>query len=101
MNDDLREAADQGTESGRNAWREAAARAQQAIEPLRTKAADAYSTAQQRSTEAIGAAEDYIKRSPLRAVAYTAGVAALLGIVGAALMGRRGGDRKGPTNPTE
>ena len=95
---ELREAAEQTTESGRKAWREAAARAQQALEPLRAQAVDAYSSAQQRSTEAIEAAEEYIKRSPLRAVAYTAGIAALLGIVGAALMGRRrGSDEKKPT----
>jgi ElaB/YqjD/DUF883 family membrane-anchored ribosome-binding protein len=97
MNDDLKEAAEQTTENGRNAWREAASRAQQALEPLRAQASNAYSTAQQRSTEAIEAAEEYIKRSPMRAVAYTAGIAALLGIVGAALMGRRrGGDAKKP-----
>ena len=68
------------------------------IDPLRNQAANAYATAQQRSAEAIEATENYIKQSPLKAVAYAAGIAALLGAVGAALLGRRNSSSrvKGP-----
>lgn len=73
---------------------EKARRLQQAIEPVRARLTAAYGTAQEKSNEAMQSAESYIQRSPFKAVAYVAGIAAAIGILGGALLGRRNGNRR-------
>jgi ElaB/YqjD/DUF883 family membrane-anchored ribosome-binding protein len=71
-----------------------AGRLLQAIEPLRSRLSTAYGTAQEKSNQAIHSAETYIQRSPFKAIAYVAGIAVALGILGGALLGRRNGNRR-------
>jgi ElaB/YqjD/DUF883 family membrane-anchored ribosome-binding protein len=69
-------------------------RLQQAIQPVRAQLSSAYTAAQQKTKQAMDGAEAYIHRSPFRAVAYAAGIAAVLGAVGGALLGRRNGNHQ-------
>jgi ElaB/YqjD/DUF883 family membrane-anchored ribosome-binding protein len=71
-----------------------AARLQQAIQPVREQLSTAYSAAQEKSRQAMEGAEAYIHRSPFRSIAYAAGIAAVIGAVGAALLGRRNGKQR-------
>jgi ElaB/YqjD/DUF883 family membrane-anchored ribosome-binding protein len=73
---------------------ERAGRLQEVIEPVRARLSAAYGTAQEKSNQAMHSAETYIQRSPLKAVAYVAGIAAAIGILGGALLGRRNGNRR-------
>jgi ElaB/YqjD/DUF883 family membrane-anchored ribosome-binding protein len=74
-------------ESGRRSAR----RLQQGIEPVRAQLSSAYTVAQEKTKQAMEGAEAYVHRSPLRAVAYAAGIAAVLGALGVTLLGRRNG----------
>jgi len=76
--------------------RNTAARLQQAVEPVRQHLSTAYSAAQEKSKQAMEGAEAYIHRSPFRSIAYAAGIAAVIGAVGAALWGRRDGRQQSP-----
>ena len=49
----------------------------------------AYETARERSSEAIGQAEEYTRRSPREALGYALGVGALVGLLAALLFGRK------------
>jgi ElaB/YqjD/DUF883 family membrane-anchored ribosome-binding protein len=66
----------------------------QAIDPVRARLSAACGAAQEKSSQAMHNAETYIQRSPFKAVAYVAGVAVALGILGGALLGRRNGNRR-------
>ena len=76
--------------------RNTAARLQQAVDPVRQQLSTAYSAAQEKSKQAMEGAEAYIHRSPFRSIAYAAGIAAVIGAVGAALWGRRDGKQQSP-----
>jgi ElaB/YqjD/DUF883 family membrane-anchored ribosome-binding protein len=79
--------------------RNPAARLQQAIEPMRQQLSTAYSAAQDKSRQAMEGAEAYIHRSPFRSIAYAAGIAAVIGAVSVALLGRRNGKQR--SDPAE
>lgn len=49
----------------------------------------AFDTARRKSGEACEQAEAYIRKSPMEAVGYAAGVGAVLGLIVGMLMGRR------------
>jgi ElaB/YqjD/DUF883 family membrane-anchored ribosome-binding protein len=70
------------------------ARLQQAIQPVRQQLSTAYSAAQEKSKQAMEGAEAYIHRSPFRSIAYAAGIAAVIGAIGVALLGRRDGKQQ-------
>jgi ElaB/YqjD/DUF883 family membrane-anchored ribosome-binding protein len=70
------------------------ARLQQAIQPVRQQLSTAYSAAQEKSKQAMEGAEAYIHRSPFRSIAYAAGIAAVIGAIGVALLGRRDGKQR-------
>jgi ElaB/YqjD/DUF883 family membrane-anchored ribosome-binding protein len=92
MTFDEREAASADSASTmEQAGKTGAARLQRAFAPVRDQLTSAYTAAQEKSNQALQGAEMYVKRSPLKALAYTAGIAALIGVVGGALFGRRTG----------
>jgi ElaB/YqjD/DUF883 family membrane-anchored ribosome-binding protein len=93
--DTIERAATEASPAEQQAGNGPAARLQQAIQPVRAQLSTAYSAAQEKSKQAMEGAEAYIHRSPFRSIAYAAGVAAVLGAVGAALLGRRNG-KQGP-----
>lgn len=82
------------TPAAQQASNNSAARLQQAIQPVRQQLSTAYSAAQEKSRQAMEGAEVYIHRSPLRSIAYAAGIAAVIGAVGGALLGRRNGKQR-------
>jgi len=59
------------------------------IAPLAASLSSAYAGAQDKSDRTVQGAETYIKRSPFKAIAYVAGIAAVIGVIGGALLGRR------------
>jgi ElaB/YqjD/DUF883 family membrane-anchored ribosome-binding protein len=71
-----------------------ATRLQQAIDPARARLLAAYTAAREKSNQAMQSAESYIQRSPFKAVACAAGIAAAIGILGGALLGWRNGRRR-------
>jgi ElaB/YqjD/DUF883 family membrane-anchored ribosome-binding protein len=63
--------------------------AQDPLEAARARLNAAYETAREKSTQALKQAEAYVRKSPLEAVGYAAGISAVIGLVAGLLIGRR------------
>jgi ElaB/YqjD/DUF883 family membrane-anchored ribosome-binding protein len=69
-----------GTESGGS---------QEALNAARERLSAAYETTREKSAQALKQAEEYVRKSPLEAVGYAAGIAAVIGLVAGLLLGRK------------
>ena len=67
---------------------------QNRLKAARDTLTTALETARESSAEVCERAETYIRKSPLEAVGYAAGIGAILGLIIGALMGRREHERK-------
>jgi ElaB/YqjD/DUF883 family membrane-anchored ribosome-binding protein len=62
---------------------------QDALNAARARLNAAYEATREKSTQALKQAEDYVRKSPLEAVGYAAGIAAVVGLVAGLLLGRK------------
>jgi ElaB/YqjD/DUF883 family membrane-anchored ribosome-binding protein len=62
---------------------------QDALNSARARLNAAYETTREKSTQALKQAEEYVRKSPLEAVGYAAGIAAVIGLVAGLLLGRK------------
>jgi ElaB/YqjD/DUF883 family membrane-anchored ribosome-binding protein len=60
---------------------------QDAMDASRSKLSSAYSTAQQRSQDALESAEGFIHERPWQAVIYAASIGAVIGLVAGMMLG--------------
>ena len=59
------------------------------LEAARERLRTAYASAREKSTRAIGQAEEYTRKSPLEALGYAAAAGAVLGLLAGVLFGRK------------
>lgn len=62
---------------------------QESIKAAKARLNAAYEKTRQSSNEALKQAEAYVRQSPLEAIGYAAGVAAVIGFVAGMLIGRK------------
>lgn len=60
---------------------------QNAMDSTRNRLSSAYSTVQQRSSDALRGAEGYIQERPFQALIYAASIGAVIGLVAGLLLG--------------
>jgi len=76
--------------------RDATAAAQTAMDAARDRLSGAYTTAQEKSTQAMQGVESYVQRAPLKALGYAAAIAAVAGaLLAGVIAARRNGGRRG------
>jgi ElaB/YqjD/DUF883 family membrane-anchored ribosome-binding protein len=63
--------------------------AQDPLDAARARLNAAYEIAREKSSEALKQAEAYVRKSPLEAVGYAAGISAVIGLVAGLLIGRK------------
>lgn len=62
---------------------------QDPLDAARARLNAAYETAREKSSQALKQAEAYVRKSPLEAVGYAAGISAVIGLVAGLLIGRK------------
>lgn len=62
---------------------------QEALDAARQRLNAAYQTTREKSAQALKQAEEYVRKSPLEAVGYAAGIAAVIGLVAGLFLGRK------------
>lgn len=62
---------------------------EEALNAARARLNAAYEATREKSSQAIKQAEDYVRKSPLQALGYAAGIAVVIGLVTGLLLGRK------------
>jgi ElaB/YqjD/DUF883 family membrane-anchored ribosome-binding protein len=62
---------------------------QEALNAAKERFNAAYEATREKSAEALKQAEAYVRKSPLEAIGYAAGIAAVIGLVAGLLLGRK------------
>jgi ElaB/YqjD/DUF883 family membrane-anchored ribosome-binding protein len=62
---------------------------QDPLDAARARLNAAYETAREKSSQALRQAEAYVRKSPIEAVGYAAGISAVIGLVAGLLIGRK------------
>ncbi|MES2561689.1 MAG: hypothetical protein V4637_03085 [Pseudomonadota bacterium] len=66
---------------------------QNAMDSTRNRLSSAYSTVQQRSSDALRGAEGFIQERPFQAIIYAASIGAVIGLVAGLLLGGAGSEQ--------
>ena len=91
MPDDSQSATIESTAGEQQAVRDAGNAISRAMDATRVHLTDALGRACEKTSEAVHSAEARIQRAPIKAVAYTVGIALVVGLVAGTLFGKRNG----------
>lgn len=91
MPDDSQSVAIESTTGPQQAMRDAGNVISRAMDATRARLTSAYGRACEKTNEAVNSAEARIQRAPIKAVAYTVGIALVVGLVAGTLFGERNG----------
>jgi ElaB/YqjD/DUF883 family membrane-anchored ribosome-binding protein len=91
MPEDSQSATIESTTGWQQAGHDAGNAVSRAVEATRAHLTDALGRTCEKTTEAVHSAEARIRRAPIKAVAYTVGIALIVGLVTGILFGERNG----------
>ena len=91
MPDDSQSATIESTAGQQQSMRDAANSISRAVDATRAHLTDALGRACENTNEAVHSAEARIQRAPIKVVAYTLGIALVVGLVAGTLFGERNG----------